>query len=310
MKIGVIGAGSVGATFAYATLIKGLASEIVLVDINREKAHAEALDLNHGMMFVPPARVRDGELADLGGAHVVVITGGAKQKDGQTRLDLAKQNTQILKDVLPKALEAAPNALYLVVTNPVDVLTYAALKISGLPRRQVFGSGTVLDTSRFRYLLAEHCRVSVRNVHGYIIGEHGDSELPLWSSVTMGGLNLDDYCAVCGRKCHCGEREVIYRSVRDAAYEIIRAKGATYYAIGLAAAQILEAVSRNDRSIFTVSTMLEDYYGVSDVCLSVPNVIDSRGVDMTIPVKMTGEELAAFRRSADVVRAAIRTVGF
>ncbi len=310
MKVSVIGAGSVGATLAYASLVKGLVSELVLVDVKREKARAEELDLNHGMMFMPPAKVRDGEIADCAGSDCVVITCGAKQKKGQTRLDLAAQNVEILRSILPGLVSAAPEAIYLIVTNPVDVLTYVALKISGLPRRQIFGSGTVLDTSRFRYLIGQHCNVAVKNVHAYIVGEHGDSEVPLWSAVMMGGVRLDDYCIACGQRCSGDERRRIYHAVRDAAYEIISAKGATYYAIGLAVARILEAILRNERSILTVSRFLEGYHGASDVCLSVPSLIWSNGVDVTLPVKMSDEEHEAFLHSAQVVRASIESVGF
>lgn len=310
MKIAIIGAGTVGATAAYATLIRGLASELVLVDVNRAKAHAEALDLNHGMMFMPPAKVYDGDYADCAGSGIVIITAGAKQKEGQTRLDLARVNTEILKDMMPRLVKVVPDAIYLMVTNPVDVLTYVALKVSGLSKRRVFGSGTVLDTSRFRYLLGQHCGISVKNAHGYIVGEHGDSEVPLWSSVTMGGVRMEDYCIACVNHCDEAMKEGIYKSVRDAAYEIIKAKGATYYAIGLTATRIIDSVLRDERRILTVTSLLEDYLGVSDVCLSVPTIVDAQGCEALVAVRMSDKELAAFRHSAEVVKSAIRSVGF
>ena len=310
MKVSVIGAGNVGATLAYATLIKGSVQELALVDVNREKAHAEALDLNHGMSFLPPAKVYDGDYGACAGSDIVVITAGAKQKEGETRLALAQRNTEILKSMMPELLKCAPDAIYLMVTNPVDVLTYVALKISGLPRNRVMGSGTVLDTSRFRYLIADHCKVSVKNVHGYIIGEHGDSEVPLWSSVMMGGVKMDEYCVTCAGKCSGREREAIYGSVRDAAYEIIKAKGATYYAIGLMGAQIIESIRRDERRILTVSTLLEDYYGVSDVCLSVPTLVDAHGAGRVLASTMSEAERQGFVKSAEVVKSAIRSVGF
>jgi L-lactate dehydrogenase len=310
MKVSVIGAGNVGATLAYAVLIRGTAQELALVDVNREKARAEALDINHGMSFLPPAKVYDGDYGACEGSDVVVITAGAKQKEGETRLVLAQRNTEMLKSMMPELLKRAPDAVYLMITNPVDVLTYVALKLSGLPRNRVLGSGTVLDTSRFRYLIADHCQVSVKNVHGYIIGEHGDSEVPLWSSVMMGGVRLDDYCAACSGKCPSEEKREIFRRVRDAAYEIIKAKGATYYAIGLMGAQIIESIRRDERRILTVSSLLENYYGVSDVCLSVPTLVDAKGAGRALAITMSESEKAGFLKSAEVVKSAIRSVGF
>jgi len=310
MKVSIIGAGNVGATIAYAALIQGVVSEIALVDIDRKKARAEALDLNHGMMFVSPAKVYDGDFDAVEESKIVVVTAGAKQKEGQTRLDLAKTNTAILKDMMPRLVAKAPDAVYVIVTNPVDVLTYVALKVAGLPRNRVFGSGTVLDTSWFRYLIGMHCSVSVKNVHGYIVGEHGDSEVPLWSTVTMGGVRMEEYCVSCVNHCSDEEKRGIYTVVRDSAYEIIAAKGATYYAIGLTTAKLIESVLRNERRIFTVSSRLDNYLGVSDVCLSVPQIVDASGCERIVPLKIADQELAAFRRSAEVVREAIRSVGF
>ncbi len=310
-KIAVIGAGAVGATIAYAAMIRGVARQLALYDINRAKVDAEVLDLNHGLQFVPMATLEGSD--DIGvcaGADVVVITAGAKQKPGQTRMELAGANVELCRTLVPQLLKVAPDALLLVVTNPVDVLTYVVQKLSGLPARRVFGSGTVLDSSRLRFLLACHLNVAVQNVHAFIAGEHGDSELPLWSSATVGGIPLLQW-AVPGRAQLTEEdRTRIFDNVRNAAYHIIRGKGATNYAIGLATAQILEAVLYDEQRVLPVSSRMEGFLGINDVCLSVPSIVDRGGVEAVLELPMSEPEREGLRRSADTIRQTIRTLGF
>jgi L-lactate dehydrogenase len=310
-KIAIIGAGAVGATIAYAAMIRGVAKQLALYDINRAKVDAEVLDLNHGLQFVPMATLEGSD--DLGvcaGADVVVITAGAKQKQGQTRMELAGANVELCRSLVPQLLKVAPDALLLLVTNPVDVLTYVVQKLSGLPSRRVFGSGTVLDSSRFRFLIARHLNVAVQNVHAFIAGEHGDSELPLWSSATVGAVPLMQWSAPGHSRLTEQDRARIFDNVRNAAYHIIRGKGATNYAIGLATAQILEAVLNDEQRVLSVSSRLDGYLGISDVCMSVPSIVNRTGVETVLEVPLNDTEREGLRRSADTIRQAIRTLGF
>jgi L-lactate dehydrogenase len=309
-KIAVVGAGSVGATLAYACLIRGVARTIALYDVDAAKTRAETLDLNHGLQFVPMATVIGSDDIEVcRGADLVVVTAGAKQKPGQTRLELAAANVGLCRSLVPQLLEVAPDAILLLVTNPVDVVTYAALRYSGLPARRVFGSGTVLDSSRLRLLVAQHCGVAVQNVHAYIAGEHGDSEIPLWSSASVGSIPLLAW-EVPGRPAlDEAARADIVRRVVGAAEEVIRGKGATSYAVGLAATQIIEAVLRDQHQVLPVSSLLEDHRGISDVCLSVPSVVDRDGVETVLPVPLSEGEAEGLRRSADTVRGVIGALG-
>ena len=310
-KIAIVGAGSVGATIAYAAMIRGVAKQLALYDINRAKVDAEVLDLNHGLQFMPMATLEGSD--DLGvceGADVVVITAGAKQKQGQTRMELAGANVELCRSLVPRLLKVAPDALLLVVTNPVDVLTYVVQKLSGLPSRRVFGSGTVLDSSRFRYLIARHLNVAVQNVHAFIAGEHGDSELPLWSSASVGSVPLLQWSVPGHSRLTEEDRGHIFDNVRNAAYQIIRGKGATNYAIGLATTQILEAVLHDEQRVLPVSSRLEGYLGISDVCMSVPSIVNRTGVETTLEVPLNDTEREGLKRSADTIRQAIRTLGF
>ncbi|HEX5748649.1 MAG TPA: L-lactate dehydrogenase [Archangium sp.] len=310
-KIAIIGAGAVGATIAYATMIRGVAKQLALYDINRAKVDAEVLDLNHGLQFVPMATlVGSDDIGVCAGADVVVITAGAKQKQGQTRMELAGANVEMCRSLVPRLLKVAPDALLLVVTNPVDVLTYVVQKLSGLPSRRVFGSGTVLDSSRFRFLIARHLNVAVQNVHAFIAGEHGDSELPLWSSATVGAVPLKQWSAPGHSRLTDEDRTRIFDDVRNAAYQIIRGKGATNYAIGLATAQILEAVLYDENRVLPVSSRLDGYLGIGDVCMSVPSIVNRSGVETVLEVPLDDTEREGLRRSADTIRQAIRTLGF
>ncbi|HSE72118.1 MAG TPA: L-lactate dehydrogenase [Nocardioidaceae bacterium] len=310
MKVGIIGAGSVGATIAYACQIRGVAQTIAIYDIDEKKTRAEVLDLNHGLQFTPVASVVGSDDVEvLRDADVIVTTAGAKQKPGQTRMDLAATNVALMQSLMRDCLQVAPDALHLVVTNPCDVVTYAALKASGLPPGRVFGSGTVLDSSRFRYLLAQHCGVAVQNVHGYILGEHGDSEIAIWSRANVGMVPIDRFVPVDGSPLTEADKDAILQQVVNAAYEIIEGKGATWYAVGLAVTRIVEAVLYDENRVLPVSTLLTGYQGIDDVCLSVPSVVNRSGVERVLDVPLSDRELAGLRASADEVRSVARQLG-
>lgn len=310
-KLAVVGAGAVGSTMAYAALMRGAARTVALYDINKAKVEAEALDLGHGIQFMPMADViGSDDIAVCADADVVVVTAGAKQKPGQTRIDLAEATISLVGKILPGLVEVAPNAVYVMVTNPVDIVTYAALKMSGLPSNQLFGSGTVLDSSRLRYLIAQHTGVAVQNVHAYIAGEHGDTELPLWSSATIGAVPLLDWNGIGGRGPLTEDvREAIAREVVESAYRIIEGKGATNYAVALAGSRIIEAVLKDEQRILPVSSLLSDFHGISDVCLSVPALVGGLGVGEQLEIPMSSDELAGLRRSSEALKAVARRFG-
>ncbi|NPV92568.1 MAG: L-lactate dehydrogenase [Firmicutes bacterium] len=298
VKIAIIGAGLVGATTAFALMQSGLASELVLVDTDQERAKGEAMDLAHAAAFVPPVEIRPGDYRDCLGADIVIFTAGYHQHPGQTRQELVHANTRILAEALPPILEAAPQAIVLMVTNPVDVLTYVGLKISGLPPERLFGSGTTLDTSRFRHLLSRHCRVDARNVHAYIVGEHGDTEVPVWSLANIAGVAVQEYCLVCQRNCLKEDKDRIFEQVKNAAYTIIERKKATYYAIALAVRRICESIIRDENSILTVTGMISGMYGLDDVCLSLPSLVNRRGRTKVLELPLSEDEKAALLHSA------------
>ncbi len=302
-KVVIVGAGDVGASFAYALLQSGTAESIVLIDSRHELADGQALDLADGLSFVPTTIVRAGSPDDYADAAVIVITAGAKQKPGESRLNLLTRNAHIVGQIVDEITARISQAIVVVTSNPVDVLTYAALKRTGWPRNRIIGSGTVLDSARFRHLLSAHCGVDVRNVHAYILGEHGDSEVPVWSMTNLAGMSMDDYCPACHK---CGdwsqERNRIVTEVRDTANHIIDAKGSTCYAIGLALVRIVGAVLRNEHSVLTVSTLLDGEYGLKDVCLSVPCIVSQSGVERIIEGKLADEELRALNASASIIQ--------
>ena len=301
-RVVIVGVGNVGASFAYALLLSGLAAEIVLIDSNRDRAEGEAMDLNHTIPFAHSARVWAGDYADCAGAAVTVVTAGSNQRPGETRLELVTRNAAIFGSIIPEVAGPNPDGIILVAANPVDVLTYTALRLSGLPPERVVGSGTTLDTARFRYLISRHFGVDARSVHAYIIGEHGDSEVPVWSLANIAGLRLQEYCEVSGTRLDEADRKALYEQTRDAAYEIIRRKGATYYAIGAGLVRIVEAILRNQRTVLTVSSVIDGYYGLSDVAFSLPTVIDRGGVEQVIRLRLSEEEEAGLLRSAAVLR--------
>ncbi|MFZ5649495.1 MAG: L-lactate dehydrogenase [Bacillota bacterium] len=307
-KIAVVGAGSVGSASAYALVISGLVSEMTLVDINKKRAEGEAMDLAHGASFVSPIRIYAGDYEDCHDADIIVFSAGANQKPGETRLDLINKNTAVLRDALPRIINPESNSILLMVSNPVDVLTYASLRITGLAPNRVLGSGTVLDSSRFRYLISEKCRVEARNIHAYVVGEHGDSEVPLWSMANIAGIAVEEFCSMHGIPCL--DKKEISGQVRRAGYEIIERKGATYYAIGLAVRRICESIIRDENSVLTVSGMLEGEYGIRDVCLSVPSIVNRMGRVRALEVPVSQDEKDALHRSAGVIKEALEGLDF
>ncbi len=305
LRVAIVGVGNVGATFAYALLLNGLASEIVLIDKNRAKAEGEAMDLNHAIPFSHATRVWAGDFSDCANAAVVVLAAGSLQRPGEKRLDLAARNAAIWQEIVPKVVQHNQNAVLLIATNPVDVLTYATLKLSGLPSQRVIGSGTILDTARFRYLLSEHFHVDARSVHAFIIGEHGDSEVPVWSLANIAGMKLRDFCAARNMEYDAKAMDEIFRQTRDAAYEIIQRKGATYYAVAAGIMRLTEAVLRNQNTVLSVSSLVQDFYGISDVCLSLPSIVNCNGVAEVLRIQLDATETDQLRRSADVLKRAI-----
>jgi L-lactate dehydrogenase len=300
-RVAVVGVGNVGTTFAYALLLSGLAAEIVLIDANRAKAEGEAMDLNHTVPFTHPTRIWAGDYADCAGAVVTVLAAGAGQKPGETRLDLIKKNAAIWRDIVPNVVKSNPNGILLVATNPVDVLTFAAWKLSGLPHQRVIGSGTILDTARFRYLLSQHFSVDASSVHAYIIGEHGDSEVPVWSLANIAGMRLAEFCKTQNLSHDPKVMDEIFAQTRDAAYRIIERKGATYYAVAAGLMRITQAILRDQNTVLSVSSLVQDYYGISDVCFSLPTVVDRGGIERVIHLELTPDELERLKHSAEVL---------
>jgi len=308
-RIAIIGAGNVGATFAYALLQSGLSSEIVLIDANHSKAEGEAMDLNHAMPLAHPTRIWAGDYPDCAGAVVSVITAGASQKPGETRLDLVQRNYSIFKQIIPEVVRYNPDGLLLIATNPVDILSYASWKISGLPASRVIGSGTILDTARFRYLIGEHAGVDARSVHAFIIGEHGDSEVPVWSLANIAGMQLQEYCKANCREYHAEIFEQIFTRTRDAAYQIIQRKGATYYAVANGLLRIVEAILRDQSTVLSVSSLVEDFNDIRDVYLSLPCVVARNGVERFLNLSLNQIEIAGLQKSASVLRENIERLG-
>ncbi|RJP70955.1 MAG: L-lactate dehydrogenase [Candidatus Abyssobacteria bacterium SURF_17] len=307
-KIVIVGAGAVGSTFAFTMMRSGLVGEIVLLDANRDRAEGEAMDLNHGLFFVPHVEVRVGEYSDCSGASIVVITAGAKQRPGETRLDLVQRNTTICKEIMRQVMEYTRDSIILMVTNPVDILTQVAYRISGLPSGKVIGSGTVLDSARLRFMLSRHCNVDSRNVHAYILGEHGDSEVAAWSLTHIGGIPILHYCSICKIDCGSEQRKRIADAVRDSAYHVIESKGATNFAVSLALENIVAAIVRDSNSVLTVSVPLKGEFGVSDVAMSVPVIVNREGVHHVLEPPLAEDELRALQRSASVLQDILRQI--
>jgi L-lactate dehydrogenase len=302
-KLTVVGAGSVGASAAYAALIRGSARHVALYDIAADKVEAEVLDLAHGTQFTGSSDIIGGsDLSVVEGSHVVLITAGAKQNPGQTRIELAGTNAGIMKKMMPQLIEAAPNAIFVIVTNPCDVLTVLAQEASQLPPERIFASGTVLDTSRLRWELAHRAGVSTSSVHAYIVGEHGDTEFPLWSTATIGTVPILNWHDSEHPPMTVDELDTIAVDVRDAAYKVIRGKGATNYAIGLSSARIVEAILQDEHAVMPVSTVLSGYHGIDGVALSVPSIVSASGAVPIAQTPYSPSELGLLRRSADALR--------
>lgn len=301
-KVAIVGAGFVGSTLAYSLVIHGLVSQIVIIDINRERAEGEVMDLNHGLPFAYPVKMWSGDYPDCKDADIVVIAVDKGQKIEKSRLELARGNFEIMKQIVPRIREYNKNCILLVVTNPLDVMTYAALRLSGSPKNRVIGSGTILDSARLRYLLGEHLQVDPRNVHAYIIGEHGDSEVPVWSLANVAGIRLKDYCPMCNVKYSLEHFDGLFLKVRDAGYEIIKRKGRTHFAVALGLTRIIESILRDENAVLTVSCLLEDYHGVSDICLSVPAILGRSGIKGIIKLPLEQKEIEDFQKSAALIK--------
>lgn len=301
-KITILGAGNVGASVAYTFAVAGTCSDVVLVDINKAKAKGEAMDIRQGVSFGHNVEVYDGNYEDAKDSDIVVVTLGLARKPGQTRLDLAQTNVNIIKEVMPQVAKYAPDAIYVVVSNPVDVLTYTILKCTNLSPQQVIGSGTALDTSRLRSSIADHVGLSPNSIHAYVFGEHGDSSFIPWSITNIAGVPMDEYCA---DQQHADiNKDEIIEEVRAAGAEVIKRKGATFYAIAMSVNKICDSILRDSKNIITVSTLINDKYGINDVCLSLPCVIGSNGIEKEVSPNMTEDEMEKLRNSA----AALRTV--
>lgn len=310
-KLGIVGAGGVGSAMAYAAVIRGSAREVVLYDIAAERAEAEALDIAHGALFASNTRITGGgDIEALKGCDMVIITAGARQQPGQPRLELAGANVSILRSMLPQLQEQAPDAVYMLVTNPCDVLTVVAQQITGLPTDRVFSSGTVLDSSRLRWMIGSEAGVSTSSVHAMIVGEHGDSEFPLWSQANIGQVPVDSWRKDGRQLFDQSKRDELAERAMRAAYTVINGKGSTNYAIGLSGARIAEAVLKGQDAVLPVSTILEDYYGISGIALSVPSIVGFGGVREVLEVPMTEAEIQSLRNSAEALRSSLASLGF
>jgi len=307
-KVSLVGTGLVGSSFAYALMIRGLASELVLIDVNTEKAVGEMMDFNHGLSFTRPMHIHSGTYADCAGSHVVVIAAGASQKPGESRLDLLARNAAIFRQIVPQVAHANPDGIILIATNPVDILTFVSLGVSGLRPERVIGSGTILDTSRFRFLLGSYYGVDARSVHAYIIGEHGDSEIPVWSHASIGGVRLQEFAPLKNKEYVQSDMDALFVQVRDAAYEIIKRKGSTYYAIGLGLLSIVEAILGDYRRVMSVSTLMTGQHGVDGMCLSLPCVVGADGVEEILALNLDPAEESGFRASAEKLKSTLRSL--
>ena len=301
-KVAVIGCGFVGSASAFALMQSGLFSEMVLLDVDHKKAEGEAMDISHGEAYARPMKIYAGTYDDIADASIIIITAGANQKPGETRLDLVQKNVGIFKTIIPETAKRNYQGILLIVANPVDILTYTALKLSGLPENRVIGSGTVLDTGRFREILGEHLGVDSRSVHAFIIGEHGDSELAVWSTANVAGVPINKFCELRGHFNHQEAMKRIAHDVKNAAYEIIERKKATYYGIAMAVKRICEAIVRDEKSVLPVSNMMHGAYGIEGITLSMPAIVGKNGVELQMPISLDGHEAWALKASADLLK--------
>lgn len=310
-KITIIGAGSVGSTIAYTLSLGDTASEIVLIDINQEKVEGEAMDIIQGASFRDPISITAGQYEDARDSDIVIITSGLARKPGQTRIALTQTNVDILRDITPKIVKEAPNAIYVMVSNPVDIMTYVFTRISGLPENQIIGSGTLLDTSRLRYGLSQHFRIAQKNIHAYVFGEHGDTSFIPWSVANISGCGLDAYAEIRNRKGHALpplDRDAMLEYVRKSGGQIIARKGATFYAVSVSVCKLCSVLLSAYDSMASVSSMMHGEYGIEDVCLSTLTMIGPQGVQGKIPVRLTDEETAKLQASADALKAVLAQV--
>jgi L-lactate dehydrogenase len=307
-KVAVVGLGFVGSASAFALMQSGLFSEMVLVNRDMSKAEGEALDISHGLPFAKPMKIYAGTYDDIVDAAVIVITSGAGQKPGETRLDLVRKNVEVYRSIIPEIAKRDCEGILLIVSNPVDILTSAAVKLSGFPENRVFGSGTVLDTARLKYLLGEHLNVDSRSVHAFIIGEHGDSEIVAWSSANVSGVPLHNFCEMRGHFEHEKAMYEIAEGVKNSAYEIIEKKKATYYGIAMSVKRICEAIVRDEKSILPISSIQHGQYGIEGVALSMPAVVGKNGVETLVPIELNEAEQTALRHSADTLKQVLNEV--
>lgn len=308
-KCAMIGCGFVGSSSAFSLVESGLFNEMVLIDVNREKAEGEAMDLSHGLAFAKPMEIYAGDYEDLKDAGIIIITAGAGQKPGETRMDLVNKNVAIFKDMIPKIAKHNKEAILLVVSNPVDILTWVTLKLSGYPSNRVIGSGTVLDSARLKYLLSRHLSVDPRSVHAFIIGEHGDSELPVWSSANISGVKLNKFCELRGYTNHEKNRDKLSDEVKNSAYDIISKKGATYYGIALSVRRICECIVRDEHSILPVSSLIKGHFGLSDICMGVPTLVGANGIEEVLDIELNDVEQEELLKSATALRKVLDEIG-
>lgn len=307
-KAAIIGCGFVGTSIAFTLVQKGIFSELVLVDVNKDKAEGEVMDLSHGLPFAKEMEIKAGGYEDIADCAMIIITAGANQKPGETRLDLVHKNVAIYKSIIPEIVKYNQEAILLVVSNPVDIMTYTALKLSGYPKQRVIGSGTVLDTARLKYHLSRHLNVDSKSIHAFIIGEHGDSELALWSSANVSGIPLNHFCELRGYYDHEVATDRIYKDVRDSAYEIIGKKGATYYGVAMAVERIVECIIRNEHSILPVSVYMEGLYGLKDLCISIPTVVGQNGAEKILDIPLDNEEMEKLIKSTKELKAVLEAI--
>ncbi|MCR5367358.1 L-lactate dehydrogenase [Eubacterium sp.] len=301
-KVAIIGCGFVGSSTAFALMESGLFSEIVLIDVDHSRAEGEAMDISHGIPFVKPMKIYAGDYDDIVDASIIIITAGAAQKPGETRLQLVQKNVSIFKSIIPEISRRKCEGVLLIVSNPVDILTYVAQKLSGFPVNRVIGSGTVLDTARLKSMLSEHLDIDSRTVHAFIIGEHGDSELAAWSSAAVSGVPLSKFCEMRGHFNHDESERHIQEMVKNSAYEIIERKKATYYGVAMAVRRICEAIARDEKSILSVSSLMQGQYGLKDICLSMPTIVGSDGVEEKVPISLDEDEITKLMASAEALK--------
>lgn len=307
-KCAMIGCGFVGATSAFSLVESGLFNEMVLIDANHDKAEGEAMDLSHGLAFTQPMEITAGDYPDLKDCGIIIISAGAGQKPGETRMDLVHKNVSIFKQIIPQIVRYNQEALLLVVANPVDILTWVTWKLSGFPAQRVIGSGTVLDTARLKYLLGRHLDVDPRSVHAFIVGEHGDSELAVWSSANVSGVPLNEFCELRGYEEHRKNRQLLYEEVKNSAYRIIEKKGATYYGIALSVRRICECLVRDEHSILSVSSLIQGHFGLTDLCMGVPTILGSKGVERVLDIGLNRDEQDELLRSAAALKQVLQGI--